>query len=173
MQIDDVIGVACFWACSVRFSSVGFLCREVVDAGADCGARNPFSMPCRCVLRALKACPIRGIKRPGGHTGLETRCPYHSDGPNSTVCTKTHKYGEGIEGLAARQMKQWCLQGRHRRQRRVDDGRLIVGGHLHHGLEVNPDRTLRSMLLSQMRCVRRAGLYLMRPHERNSIHAGR
>ena len=95
-------------------------------------------MPCRGVLRALKACPIRGIKRPGGYTGLETRCPYHSDGPNSTVCTKTHKYGEGIEGLAARQMKQWCLQGRHRRQRRVDDGRLIVGGHLHHGLEANP-----------------------------------
>ena len=43
-----------------------------------------------------------------------------------------------MEDLAARQMKQWCLQGCHRRQRRVDDGRLIVGGHLHDGLEVNP-----------------------------------
>ena len=43
-----------------------------------------------------------------------------------------------MEDLAVRQMKQWCLQGRHRRQRRVDDGRLIVGGHLHDGLEANP-----------------------------------
>jgi len=43
-----------------------------------------------------------------------------------------------MEDLAVRQMKQWCLQGRPRRQRRVDDGRLIVGGHLHDGLEANP-----------------------------------
>ena len=46
---------------------------------------------------------------------LQVTCPFHNDVDDApgTRCTRTHVYSDGNRSQVVRQLKMWCLQGRH------------------------------------------------------------